>query len=110
MRRVLSALVAAALVVGPARAEGPPLPPPGNRPVLFAGERAPADGLLSTAEWARYDTDRLRFLTEERDTCIRKLEAGAPPGGWRPTLVVAGVTVTIGLAGGLYLGAKLWRK
>lgn len=109
--RLLSLAAAALLVAGGvARAEGPPRPPEGSRPVLAKGDPAPADGLLSTVDWARYDNERLRFLAAERDVCLRKLEAGPPPGGWRPTLVVAGVSVTLGLAGGVWLGAKIWRR
>jgi hypothetical protein len=110
MRVFLAAVLVAALVVGSARAEGPPVPPPGNRPILSAGEPATAAGLLATHPWAVYDEERRRFLIEERDVCLRKLEGAPPPGGWRPVLVIGGVSVTLGLAGGLWLGAKLWRR
>jgi hypothetical protein len=111
VRRLVSAVVAAALMVGGvARAEGPPSPPPGQRPILRQGEPAPADGLLATDPWARYDDKRLAWVTAQREACLRQLEVSPPPGGWRPTLIVAGVTVTLGLAGGLYLGAKIWRR
>ena len=110
--RVLAALLAAAalMVGGGARADGPPAPPSVARPVLAKGDPAPAAGLLSPVEWARYDVERLRWLTAERDACIRQVEGGPPPGGWRPTLVVAGVSISVGLAGGLYLGARFWRR
>ena len=111
MQRFVSAVVAAALMVGGvARAEGPPSPPPGQRPILRLGESAPADGLLATVPWARYDDQRLTWVTAQRDACLRQLEAGPPPGGWRPVLVIGGVSVTIGLAGGLYLGSRIWRR
>ncbi len=110
MKRLLVLVVTAALGVGSARAEGPPSPPLGSRPILNAGDPAPEAGLLATVPWARYDEERRRWLVAERDACLRQLEAGPPPGGWKPTLIVAGVTVTVGLAGGLYLGAKLWRR
>lgn len=109
MMRVLAVVATALMAAGPARAEGPPSPPPGSRPLLRQGEPAPADGLLATVDWARYDVERLRWVTAERDACLRQLEGSPPPGGWRPVLIIAGVSVSIGLAGGLYFGAKLWR-
>jgi hypothetical protein len=78
--------------------------------VLAKGDPAPADGLLATVEWARYDVQRLRYLGAERDACLEQLAGSPPPGGWRPTLIVAGVSISVGLAGGLYLGAKIWRR
>jgi hypothetical protein len=108
--RLLVLVVTAALVVGSARAEGPPSPPPGSRPILNAGDPAPADGLLATVPWARYDVQRLRWLSAERDACLHQLAGSPPPGGWRPVLVIGGVSVTLGIAGGLYLGAKIWRR
>lgn len=108
--RPLSLAVAALMVASVAVAGEPPRPPEGSRPIVAKGQPAPADGLLATVEWARYDVQRIRWLMAQRDECIHQIENGPPPGGWRPVVMIGGVAVTLGLAGGVYLGAKLWRR
>lgn len=109
-RRLLSLAVAALMVASVAVAVEPPRPPEGSRPILAKGQPAPADGLLATDPWARYDVQRIRWLMAQRDECLSQLAGSPPPSGWRPVVVIAGISVTVGIAGGLALGAKLWRR